>query len=142
MKYRFLWVLLIFVVLAACQPTAVPGISIETATGETSIGTAGAMFMLIKNTGNAPEKLLSGKSPACGSIEVHEVVVKADGSMGMNLLDKPLEIPAGGQVKLMNGGIHIMCILKNDQFKPGNLVDLTLVFEKSGEKTFSVQIRK
>ncbi len=96
--------------------------------------------MLIKNSGDASDKLLSGKSPACGSIEVHETVMKADGSMGMNLLDAPLEIPAGGQVELKSGGIHVMCIMKNDQFKPGTKIDLTLNFEKSGEKIVSVQI--
>jgi len=129
--------------LAACQPAATPEISIEIATGEPTPGTtAGAMYMTIKNTGNAADKLLSGKSPACGSIEVHKIVVKDDGSLAMNLIDKPLEIPANSQVEFISGGTHIMCILMNERFKPGAKVDLTLEFEKSGEKTTSVLIRK
>lgn len=146
MKNRFLnglvLGLLLLATLAACKPAAAPAISIETPTGKPSMSmpTAGAMFMLIKNGGDAPDKLLSGKSSACGSIEVHETVMKADGSMGMNLLDAPLEIPAGGQVELKSGGLHVMCIMKNDQFKPGATIELTLNFEKSGEKTVSIQI--
>lgn len=104
--------------------------------------TAGGMYMLIKNTGAAPDKLLSGTSPACGSIEVHEMVKKSDGTMGMNLVDQPLEIPAGGQVELKVGDLHVMCIMKKDDlFKPGNVIDLTLKFEKSGEKTVPVEVR-
>jgi periplasmic copper chaperone A len=131
-------------VLIGCAPAAAPALAIENAWGRPSatMPTAGGMFMVIKNTGTAPDKLLSGKSPACGSIEVHEMVKKSDGTMGMNLLDKPLEIPAGGQVELKAGGLHIMCIMKkDDQFKPGAKIDLTLIFEKSGEKTVSAEIR-
>ncbi len=98
--------------------------------------------MLIKNAGSAPDKLISGSSPACGSIEVHEMVMKSDGTMGMNLLDKPVEIPVGGQLELKSGGIHIMCIMKkDDQFKDGAKIDLTLKFEKSGEKKVTADIR-
>jgi copper(I)-binding protein len=123
---------------------ATPTISIESAWGKPSMEmpTAGGLFMLIKNAGSAPDKLISGSSPACGSIEVHEMVMKSDGTMGMNLLDKPVEIPVGGQLELKSGGIHIMCIMKkDDQFKDGAKIDLTLKFEKSGEKKVTADIR-
>ena len=89
--------------------------------------TAGAFYMLIKNSGNAPDTLLSGSSPACGSIEMHEMVKKADGTMGMNLVDKPIVIPAGGQVELKVGDLHAMCIMKmDDKFFVGANVDVTV----------------
>lgn len=97
--------------------------------------------MLIMNTGNAADKLISGSSPACTSIEVHEMVMKADGTMGMNLLDKPLEIPTGGQVELKPGDLHIMCIMKNEQFIPGATINLTLKFEKFGDVVVPVELR-
>ena len=147
MKNRYLiaavLILLVLTLLASCSPAATPSISIEGAWGRPSMSmpTAGSMYMLIKNSGDAPETLLSGSSPACGSIEVHEMVMRDDGTMGMNLIDNPLEIPAGGEVTLEVGGLHIMCIMKNDQFAPGNTVDLTLVFEKTGEKTISLELK-
>jgi copper(I)-binding protein len=147
MKTRFLYKtvvgLLLFFLLAGCTKAAAPSISIETAWGRPSMDmpTAGGIFMMIKNTGTAPDKLLSGTSPACGSIEVHEMVLKDDGTMGMNLVDTPVEIPAGGQVELKSGSLHIMCIMKNDQFAPGSMINLTLVFEKFGEITVPVEIR-
>jgi copper(I)-binding protein len=140
--------LLLISALAGCAqatPTAVPSLSIETAWGRPSMDmpTAGGIFMLIKNSGTASDKLLSAKSPACGSVEVHETVMKSDGTMGMNLVDNPVEIPAGGQVELKSGDLHIMCIMrKDDLFKPGSTIDLTLAFEKSGEKTVPVEVRE
>jgi periplasmic copper chaperone A len=136
--------LLLLSMLAGCAPAAAPSISIENVWGKSSMAmpTAGALYMVIKNSGTAPDKLLSGKSPACGSIEVHEMVKKSDGTMGMNLIENPLEIPAGGQVELKSGSYHIMCIMKkDDQFKEGAKIDLTLAFEKSGEKKLSAEIR-
>jgi periplasmic copper chaperone A len=147
MNYRFLrgftLAVLSIAMLAACQPAPAPVISVELALGEPDEGTtAGSMFMVIKNTGNAADKLLSGTSPACAWIEIHKTVIKDDGSLGMNLIDKPLEIPANSQLELMRGGTHMMCIQMNEQFTPGAKVNLTLTFEKSGEKIVSVLIRK
>jgi len=60
----------------------------------------------------------------------------------MNLVPNPVEIPAGGQLELKDGGMHIMCMMvKEDLFKVGSKINLTLAFEKSGEKTVSVDIR-
>jgi len=135
--------IMLLVMLAACAPAAAPAISVEGAWGRPSMSmpTAGSMYMLIKNSGDASDTLLSGSSSACGSIEVHEMVMKSDGTMGMNLIDQPLEIPAGGEVTLEPGGLHIMCIMKKDTFSPDNTIDLTLNFEKSGEQTLSVELR-
>ena len=136
--------LLLMVMIAGCAPAAAPSITVEGAWGRPSMDmpTAGGIFMVIKNSGNAADNLLSGSSPACGSIELHEMVMKSDGTMGMNLMDKPIEIPAGGQVELKSGDLHIMCIMKNDQFQVGSTIDLTLVFEKSGEVKVSVELRE
>jgi len=135
--------LLMLALVAGCAPAAAPSITVESAWGRPSMDmpTAGGIFMVIKNSGTAADNLLSGSSPACGSIELHEMVMKSDGTMGMNLLDKPIEIPAGGQVELKSGDLHIMCIMKNDQFAVGSMIDLTLVFEKSGEVKVSVELR-
>jgi len=135
--------LILLALLAACSPTTAPEINIEGAWGRPSMSmpTAGSMYMVIKNSGDAPDTLLSGSSPACGSIEVHEMVMKSDGTMGMNLIDQPLEITPGSEVTLEPGGLHIMCIMKKDSFAVGNTVDLTLEFENSGEQTFSVELR-
>ena len=137
--------LLLAFVVTGCAPAAAPAVTIENGWGRPSpsMPTAGGIFMVIKNSGDAADNLLSGSSAACGSIELHETVMKSDGTMGMNLMDKPIEIPAGGQVELKSGGLHVMCIMrKDDVFKPGAMIDVTLVFEKSGEITIPVEVRE
>jgi periplasmic copper chaperone A len=132
-------------VLGGCGPSATPTLSIEGAWGRPSptMAGAGGIYMLIKNTGGAADKLVSGKSDACGMVEVHQTVTKADGTMGMNLVAEPVEIPAGGQLELKAGGMHVMCMMaKADQFQPGGHISLTLVFEKSGAKTVTAEIRE
>jgi copper(I)-binding protein len=136
--------LLLTTMFIGCAPAAAPAITVENGWGRPSMTmpTAGGIFLLIKNSGDAPDNLLSGSSAACGSIELHETIKKSDGTMGMNLMDKPIEVPAGGEVELKSGGLHIMCIMKkDDQFKPGAMIDVTLVFEKSGEITIPVEVR-
>ena len=130
-------------ILAGCAPAASSNISVEGAWARPSpsLPTSGAFYMLIKNSGSAADKLVSGSSPACGSIELHEMVKKDDGTMGMNLLENPVEIPANGQVELKVGGLHAMCIMKKDAFTVGAKVDLTLKFEKAGEKTVTAEIK-
>ena len=147
MKSRFAYLVVLgFVFLvfaAACASAGAPSISVEGVWGRPSMmyPTSGSIYMVLKNSGDAADTLLSASSPACGSIEFHETVMKEDGSMGMNLIDKPLEISAGGEVALEPGGLHAMCIMKNDAFAPGTSVDVTLVFEKSGEQTVTAEIR-
>jgi len=129
--------------LPGCAPPAAPSLTIETVWGRPSptIPTAGGLYMVIENSGSASDKLLSGKSPACGSIEVQAVAMKSDGTLGLNPVDEPLEIPAGGMLELKPDGVHILCMEKDDdKFKRGAKIDLTLVFEKSGEKTVSAEI--
>jgi copper(I)-binding protein len=137
-------VLLVFSLLAGCSAGASPSISIENAYGHPSAAVAGAggLFMVIKNSGAAADKLVSGKSDACGMVEIHEMVKKDDGTMGMNMVANPVEVPAGGQLELKDGGMHIMC-MKVDQtlFSIGSKINLVLTFEKSGQKTVSVEIR-
>jgi copper(I)-binding protein len=135
--------LLLIVILTGCAVSA-PAISIEGVWGRLSPSTlgAGAVYMLIKNSGNQSDRLMSAKSAACGKAEVHEMVKKADGTMEMNLIENPLEIPSGGQVELKVGGYHVMCMMmKGDLFKPGNKVDFVLTFEKTGEKAVTAEIR-
>ena len=137
---------LLVLALAGCQSkSSAPEINIEGAWGRPSpkVATAGAFYMVIKNTGGAADKLLGGSSPACGVVELHESYKTAEGAMGMRpVQDGYIEIPAGGEAELKVGGLHIMCIDKLEDFEPGVRLPLTLEFEKAGQKTVEVEIRE
>jgi len=92
--------------------------------------TAGG-FLKITNTGTTPDRLVSARSPAAKSIEIHEM--KMDGNvMRMRALEGGLEIPAGATVTLAPGGYHLMMIGLTAPLKDDTKVPLTLTFEKAG----------
>jgi copper(I)-binding protein len=92
---------------------------------------AGGGFLKITNTGTAPDRLVSVKSPAADIVQVHEM--KMDGSvMRMREVEKGLEIPAGGSVTLAPGGYHLMMMGLKGPLKQGSTVPVTLTFEKAG----------
>jgi copper(I)-binding protein len=60
---------------------------------------------------------------------------------------KPVEgqrlvIPAKGKVELKPGGYHIMFIGLKEPLKEGQVIDLTLKFEKSGEMKVQAPVKK
>jgi len=137
--------ILIGLLLAACQSSSGPDISIENAWGRSSpkVATAGAFYMLIKNRGGEADKLIAGASPACGVVELHESYMTEEGAMGMRPVEGgSIEIPANGEAELKMGGLHIMCIDKLEDFDVGAVLPLTLTFEKSGDISIDVEIRE
>lgn len=137
--------MLLGILVISCASSSGPEITIENAWGRPSpkVATAGAFYMLIKNSGGENEKLIAGESPACGVVELHESYMTEEGAMGMRPVEgSAIEVPAGGQAELKMGGLHIMCIDKLEDFEVGAVLPLTLEFEKSGEMTIDVEIRE
>lgn len=91
----------------------------------------GAGFLTIRNTGAAPDRLLSASSPIAGRVELHTMSMDG-GVMRM----RPVEIipvPAGGTVQLAPGGLHIMLVGLAQPLVQGGRAPLTLRFERAGE---------
>jgi copper(I)-binding protein len=131
--------------LAGCNTSPGPEISIENAWGRPSpkVATAGAFYMLIKNSGGEADKLVGGESPACRIVELHESYMTEEGAMGMRPVEGgAIEIPASGEVELKIGGMHMMCIEKLQDFKVGAILPLTLNFEKTGNLKIDIEIRE
>jgi copper(I)-binding protein len=123
--------------LSACLPRVEgPRIIIKDAWGRSSpmVAASGAFYMEIANSGSEDDTLISATSPACGRIELHESFMKDDGTMGMQMVEGGrIDIPAGESVELKVGGLHVMCLQKQQEFKAGDNYPLTLTFEKSGD---------
>ncbi len=131
-------------VLAACSASGAAKPTVENVWGHASpdMADTGAFFMVIRNPGSQADKLTSARSEACGVIELHEMYMNADGTMGMRPVSGgTIEIPANGSVELKPGGLHVMCLQKKGEFKSGTKVPLTLVFEKGGELKTEAEIR-
>ena len=101
---------------------------------------AGAAFMVIKNTGDAPDHLLSATSDAAQRVELHTHIEDENGVMRMTHVEEGFMLPAGGEIVLQRGGKHVMFMGLNAPFEQGELVTVTLVFETAGEVTVEIPV--
>jgi len=102
----------------------------------------GAAFMIIKNNGSKADTLVGAKSDISDVVELHETIMEDDVMRMRPIEGQRLEIPAGGEVMLKPGGLHVMFIGLNQQLKPDDTFQVVLVFDKSGEQTVDVTVRK
>jgi copper(I)-binding protein len=142
--FGLLGIAALLLVLAACTGASQNKIVIKDAWGRPSpqVASNGAFYMVIQNRGDEADKLLAARSSACMMTELHQTVMNDQGVMEMRPVSDGIEIPAGGQVELKVGGLHVMCMDKMEAFKPGAKIPLTLRFEKAGEISIEVEIRQ
>jgi copper(I)-binding protein len=94
-------------------------------------GGTGAGFMTIRNTGNAPDRLVAGRSAVATVVELHTHI--RDGDV-MRMRPIPaIDLPPGQAVRLEPGGFHLMLIGLTAALEQGTRVPVTLVFERAGE---------
>ena len=87
------------------------------------------------------DTLVSAASPACGMVELHESQM-TDGVMSMQHLPEGIPVPAGETVSLEPGGLHVMCMMVQDPLVEGEAIDVTLVFENTGEVEIEAEVRQ
>lgn len=99
-----------------------------------------AGYVKIVNSGAEADRLVSVTGEISGRSEIHEMSVNAQGVMTMRPVDG-IEIPAGGEVELKPGGLHIMFLELSGTKKDGERFAGTLTFEKAGtvDVEFSVE---
>ena len=94
-------------------------------------------FMQISSAADA--KLVEAKSPAAGTVEIHEM--KMDNNVMKMRAVPEVALPAGKTVELKPGGYHVMMMDLKAQVKEGDTVPLTLVFEGKDKKRETVEIK-
>jgi copper(I)-binding protein len=90
----------------------------------------GVGYLKVKNTGGEPDRLIAVETPAAEKVEIHESA-EENGIAKMRPVDGVV-IPAGGEVALAPGGLHLMLVNLKEGLAAGERVPATLVFEKAG----------
>lgn len=98
-----------------------------------------AGYMTIRNIGDEPDTLISGSVAFAAKTELHEMTMAND-VMQMRELEGGIEIPAGAEVILMPGGLHMMFMGMNEQLIEGQEHTVELVFEKAGSIEVTLQV--
>ncbi len=99
----------------------------------------GAGYLTLENKGAEADRLVSASSPAAADVSVHEMSM-TDGVMTMRAIEGGLAIPAGGETTLAPGGLHLMLTGVKEPFREGQMVPLTLVFEKAGRVDVELKV--
>jgi len=124
----------------AQEQTSLGDLVIERPWARASIGTGrpAAAYLTIRNEGRESDTLLTVSTALSGMAEVHAMSMK-DGVMNMGPAG-PVEIPAGGQVLLAPGGLHIMMMKLKKALIKGKAVEITLSFKRGGKITVTAPI--
>jgi copper(I)-binding protein len=92
--------------------------------------TVGGAFLEIRAAPGRGDRLVAARSPVAGSVEIHSHVMER-GIAKMRRVDA-VAVPGGKSVVLKPGGYHVMLMDLKQPLKEGDLLTLTLVFEKAG----------
>lgn len=102
--------------------------------------TTSAAYATITNDGDAEVTLVSASVPFDATVEVHETLMDADGTMQMQERPDGFAIAAGESFTLEPGGPHIMMI----DIDPADItgtIEVTLVFDDGTEVTIPAEVR-
>lgn len=101
---------------------------------------AGAAFMVITNSAAEDDRLIGAASDIAMRTELHTHIAGADGVMQMVHVPEGFVIPAGGSHELARGGDHVMFMGLKAPMQQGDVISLTLTFEKAGEVVIDVPV--
>ena len=105
--------------------------------------TTGAVyFRAIKNNGTEPDRLLSARTPAAATVELHRM--EMDGDVMRMLAVPAVELPAKTEVRLRHGsanGHHLMLLGLKAPLKDGDRFPVTLTFQRAGEREVMVWVQ-
>jgi hypothetical protein len=98
----------------------------------------GALYFSIRNSGDQPDRLTGVAVNVADSATLHTQMM--DGAtMHMMPLDY-LTVPAGGALRMVPGGDHVMITAMRHPYDVGELLLVTITLERSGVVTFSAPV--
>ncbi len=96
----------------------------------------GAAYLTIKSASD--DTLIGASTPVAKRVMIH--AVEKDGDVIRMKHVEALELPAGQQVTLAPGGMHLMLMGLHDKLSEGTAFPMTLNFETAGEITVDVSV--
>jgi copper(I)-binding protein len=104
-------------------------------------GANSAVYMVLANGGAAADRLVAAQADVSNAIEIHETKMEGD-VMRMQQVEGGIEVPAGGQVELKPGGLHVMLIGLTRDLNVGDKFPLTLEFASGATLQVEAEVRQ
>lgn len=110
------------------------------ARASTMMSKSGAAFMVLHNAGAEDDRLIAAASDVAKKVELHTHKENEQGVMQMLQVEEGFPIPAGGMYTLARGGDHVMFLGLTRPLAHGDMVSVTLTFEKAGEMIVEIPV--
>ena len=99
-----------------------------------------AAFMGLMNHAGQDDRLISATSDIAERVELHTHIEGDDGIVKMTPVEGGIAVPADGLAHLKRGGDHIMFMGVNKPLINGDVIEVTLTFEKAGEVKLEIPV--
>lgn len=106
----------------------------------TMMSKSGAAFMVLENSGDSDDRLVSAASDVAERVELHTHKSDESGVMRMMEVEEGFAIPAGGSHALARGGDHVMFLGLTRSLEHGDTVTVTLTFEQTGDVEVEIPV--
>ncbi len=104
------------------------------------MSSSGAAFMIIHNNTDTDDQLVGAASDVAEKVELHTHKEDENGVMRMLHVEEGFAIPAGGTIEMVRGGHHVMFLGLKEEMQQGDVISVTLQFEKAGDVTVEVPV--
>jgi len=124
---------------SACS--APEGITVREAwTRATKAGENGAIYFVLHNDSTEQDELIGVSSDLADAVEIHESsLVAGTEVMQMNQVFS-VALDAASEVTFEPGGLHVMLVGLKKELKVGDVIELTLHFQKHADILMSVSV--
>ena len=85
-----------------------------------------AAYLTLRNDSAQDERLIAVRADGAGAVEMHETTRQGE-VMQMQPVEG-IDVPAGGQVALAPGGLHLMLLDPAESLGPGDTIAVALEF--------------
>lgn len=136
-----LTLLLLSAVIARAHDVTQGDLRIHEPWARATIGVAqtAAAYLTVVNQGAQDDRLIGVSTPVADAAMLHKSVMDENGVMKMRPLEA-IDVPAGGEVKLEPGGMHVMLMGVHQPLKAGDHFPMTLSFERAGDVAVTVHV--
>ncbi len=124
---------------AAADEAKAGSIAVSDAWARATSGTNGAVYAMIHNNGDKPDRLVGVSTSVAAMAHLHQTVT-TNGVSTMHDVDG-LDIPAHGMAMIKPGGYHLMLMGLARPLAVGQTFPVTLKFEHAGEVTVQVTVK-
>ncbi len=104
-------------------------------------GDNSAVYFIISNATDTTDTLLSAKTDVASAAEVHMSMMDANGVMSMQMQES-VPVPAQQEVIFKPGGLHVMLVGLSQDLKVGDVITMTLNFDKAGSIEIQAPVRE